>query len=47
MRKNYLQNPGALKIDLMLRGIRIDDPVVKAWACGPQALTYFFPTTHL
>lgn len=31
---NYLDNPASLKIDLMLRGVRMDDPVVKAWACG-------------
>ncbi|MBI5492221.1 MAG: radical SAM protein [Deltaproteobacteria bacterium] len=43
MKKNYLNTPGALKIDLMLRGIRIDDPVVKAWACGSSGIDIMLP----
>ena len=30
----YFDNPSALKIDLMLRGIRVVDPLAKAWVCG-------------
>lgn len=47
MKKNYLDNPGALKIDLMLRGIRIDDPVVKAWACGSWGIDVMLPQNTL
>lgn len=43
MKKNYLNNPGALKIDLMLRGIRIEDPVLKAWACGSDGIDLMLP----
>lgn len=43
MKKNYLHTPGALKIDLMLRGIRIDDPIVKAWACGSSGIDIMLP----
>jgi hypothetical protein len=41
--KNYLNNPGELKIDLMLRGTRIEDPVVKAWACGATGIDLLLP----
>ncbi len=47
MKKNYLNSPGALKIDLMLRGIRIDDPVVKAWACGSTGIDIMLPEKTL
>ncbi len=47
MKKNYLQNPGALKIDLMLRGIRIEDAVVKAWACGSSGIDILLPNNTL
>lgn len=47
MKKNYMSNPGALKIDLMLRGIRIDDPVVKAWACGSAGIDILLPQDTL
>jgi len=47
MKKNYLDNPGSLKIDLMLRGIRIKDPVVKAWACGASGVDIMLPQNTL
>ncbi|MBI1911306.1 MAG: hypothetical protein HYS21_04840 [Deltaproteobacteria bacterium] len=47
MKKNYLNNPGSLKIDLMLRGIRIDDPLVKAWACGTSGVDILLPQNTL
>jgi len=47
MKKNYLDNPGSLKIDLMLRGIRIEDPVVKAWACGASGVDIMLPSNTL
>lgn len=47
MDKNYLKNPSTLKIDLMLRGIRIEDPVVKAWACGSTGLDILLPQNTL
>lgn len=47
MKKNYLDNPGSLKIDLMLRGTRIDDPVVKAWACGSEGVDISLPRNTL
>lgn len=47
MKKNYLDNPGSLKIDLMLRGIRVDDPVVKAWACGCSGIDILLPQNTL
>ncbi len=47
MNKKYLENPGSLKIDLMLRGIRIDDPVVKAWACGSSGIDIMLPQNTL
>jgi len=47
MKKNYLDNPGSLKIDLMLRGIRIDDPIVKAWACGASGIDIMLPQNTL
>lgn len=47
MSSSYLHNPGALKIDLMLRGIRIEDPVVKAWACGADGIDLMLPQETL
>ncbi len=47
MKKNYLNNPGSLKIDLMLRGALIDDPVVKAWACGSSGIDIMLPRNTL
>ena len=47
MKKNYLDNPGSLKIDLMLRGIRIEDPVVKAWVCGSAGVDIILPQNTL
>lgn len=47
MKKKYLDNPGSLKIDLMLRGIRIDDPVAKAWACGCAGVDMMLPQNTL
>lgn len=47
MKKSYLHNPGALKIDLMLKGIRIEDPVVKAWACGADGIDLMLPKETL
>ncbi|MBI5888206.1 MAG: hypothetical protein HZB82_05795 [Deltaproteobacteria bacterium] len=47
MKTTYLHNPGALKIDLMLRGIRLDDPVVKAWACGASGIDILLPQNTL
>ncbi|GMR04995.1 MAG: hypothetical protein BMS9Abin23_0919 [Thermodesulfobacteriota bacterium] len=46
-KKSYINNPGALKIDLMLRGIRIEDPVIKAWACGTQGVDILLPRKTL
>ncbi|HBG45556.1 MAG TPA: hypothetical protein DDW94_01040 [Deltaproteobacteria bacterium] len=43
----YLDNPASLKIDLMLRGIRMDDPVVKAWACGCSGIDILLPQNTL
>lgn len=43
MKHDYFENPGLLKIDLMLRGLRIDDPVVKAWACGSAGVDLVLP----
>lgn len=45
--KSYLHNPGALKIDLMLRGARIEDPVLKAWACGAAGIDIMLPEKTL
>lgn len=47
MKKNYLNNPGSLKIDLMLQGTRIDDPVVRAWACGSSGVDIMLPRSTL
>ncbi len=47
MMENYLDNPASLKIDLMLRGIRMDDPVVKAWACGCSGVDMLLPQDTL
>ncbi|MBI5903656.1 MAG: hypothetical protein HZB84_09275 [Deltaproteobacteria bacterium] len=47
MKKDYINNPGALKIDLMLRGIKIADPVVKAWACGSGGIDILLPRDTL
>lgn len=47
MAENYLDNPAALKIDLMLRGLRIDDPLVKAWACGADGVDIMLPQETL
>lgn len=46
-KKTYLHNPATLKIDLMLRGTRIDDPVVKAWACGSSGVDIMLPEKTL
>ncbi len=43
IRKNYFKNPGALKIDLMLRGAAIEDPVAKARACGATGIDILLP----
>ena len=43
----YLDNPASLKIDLMLRGIRMEDPVVKAWACGSSGVDILLPQDTL
>jgi len=45
--KSYLHNPGALKIDLMLRGTRVEDPVMKAWACGTSGIDILLPRETL
>ncbi len=42
-RKNYLNNPGALKIDLMFHGIRIDDALTKARVCGKDGIDIMLP----
>lgn len=42
-KKSYLDNPATLKIDLMLRGLRIEDPLVKAWACGSSGIDIMLP----
>ncbi len=42
-KKSYLDNPATLKIDLMLRGLRIADPLVKAWACGSSGIDIMLP----
>ena len=47
MKKSYSDNPGSLKIDLMLRGIRVEDPVVKAWACGSSGIDIMLPQNTL
>ncbi|MBI5886089.1 MAG: radical SAM protein [Deltaproteobacteria bacterium] len=47
MAKDYIDNPAALKIDLMLRGLRIDDPLVKAWACGVDGIDIMLPHNTL
>lgn len=43
----YLHSPASLKIDLMLRGIRMDDPVVKAWACAGEGIDILLPMETL
>ncbi|MBE7413965.1 MAG: radical SAM protein [Deltaproteobacteria bacterium] len=43
----YLDKPASLKIDLMLRGIRIEDPVVQAWACGSSGIDILLPRDTL
>jgi len=47
MAEDYIDNPAALKIDLMLRGLRIDDPLVKAWACGVDGIDIMLPHNTL
>ncbi|MBI5561262.1 MAG: radical SAM protein [Deltaproteobacteria bacterium] len=47
MKENYIDNPAALKIDLMLRGLRIDDPLVRAWACGMDGVDIMLPRNTL
>jgi len=42
-KKSYIDNPATLKIDLMLRGLRIEDPLVKAWACGATGIDIMLP----
>ncbi len=44
---DYSKNLSALKIDLMLRGVRFDDPVVKAWACGSTGIDMMLPQKTL
>lgn len=41
--KNYLSNPGALKIDLMFNGIRIDDALTRAHVCGKDGIDIMLP----
>ncbi len=41
--KNYFKNPGALKIDLMLRGAAIEDPLARARACGSTGIDILLP----
>lgn len=36
-----------MKIDLMLKGIRIEDPLVKAWACGCSGVDILLPQNTL
>ncbi len=43
----YFDNPWALKIDLMLRGIRVVDPLAKAWACGTSGIDMLLPEETL
>jgi hypothetical protein len=47
MDKDYLRSPSALKIDLMLRGVRIEDPLIKAWACGASGIDIMLPRETL
>jgi len=44
---DYFKNPGALKIDLMLRGAAIEDPVAKAHACGASGIDLLLPKKTL
>jgi len=44
---DYFKNPGALKIDLMLRGAAIEDPLVKAHACGASGIDILLPKKTL
>jgi hypothetical protein len=46
-RKDYLSNPGALKIDLMLNGIRIEDSLIKAGVCGKEGIDIILPEDTL
>jgi len=41
--QDYFKNPGALKIDLMLRGAAIEDPVARARACGASGVDILLP----
>lgn len=41
--QDYFKNPGALKIDLMLRGAAIEDPLVRARACGASGIDILLP----
>ena len=43
----YFDNPWALKIDLMLRGIRVVDSLAKAWACGTSGIDMLLPEDTL
>ncbi len=43
----YFDNPWALKIDLMLKGIRVVDPLAKAWACGTTGIDMLLPAETL
>ncbi|MBE9529462.1 MAG: radical SAM protein [Proteobacteria bacterium] len=43
----YFDNPWALKIDLMLRGVRVVDPLAKAWACGTTGIDMLLPEETL
>ncbi len=45
--KDYFNNPGALKIDLMLRGAAIEDPVARARACGSSGIDILLPKKTL
>ncbi|MEK6790644.1 MAG: radical SAM protein [Deltaproteobacteria bacterium] len=42
-KKNYIADPGTLKIDLMLRGVRIEDPLIKAYTCGSSGIDVLLP----
>jgi len=43
MSGDYLDNPGTLKIDLMLRGVRIDDPEAETFVGGAADIDVVLP----
>ncbi len=45
--EDYFNNPGALKIDLMLRGASIEDPLARAHACGSSGIDILLPRKTL